>query len=188
MRESTAFRRQARADIEGGALLGGATCAAHMRAHVLAKSQQGVEKVMKAAIVILTRAGVVIPHVKTAPVTHMQAPITHEVASFADSIALLAAPPGQQVVAPLQTIARALTRPRRNVIAHLDAIAPSMPAAGALHIRNTEYPYEVAANDWLHPSDPGAFTAHETGWLFAGADEIVDALDRIVQVIERTVP
>src|ERR1700722_7491118 len=70
VRESTAFRKQALADIEAAVLLGGATCAPSMRAQVLAKAQQGVEKVMKAAIVMLTHTGTLLPGVRGAPTTN----------------------------------------------------------------------------------------------------------------------
>jgi hypothetical protein len=176
---------QARADIEAATRIGGNACDPNMRAQVLAKAQQGVEKVMKAAIVILTHAGIVIRGIPGTPHTSMRAPITHHVWQFAEAISLLAAAgPRRRVPQAVQAVAGALSGARRNVIAHLDNLAPAVPPAGTLHLVNTEYPYEVTANDWIHPSDPNAFTAQRTKWAFDDAEQIVEDLDRIVAALE----
>ena len=67
----------------------------------------------------------------------------------------------------------------------LDALAPRKPALGALHGRNTEYPYETIAGLWTVPALSGAFDRGDVKRfqdlateVFTGAKQIVSALRR----------
>ncbi len=185
MRESAAFRLQARSDLLAAVTLGGATCPPDLRAHVLAKLQQGVEKVVKAAIVVLWDAGTIVGGVSGKPNTNARAPNDHTVAPFAEAIALFrTSSGGRNPPHALQSLGKVFTLARRRVIAELDALAPTWPLPGGPHERNTEYPYESTANDWRYPSEPTAFTRQQTQWLFKEASNLVDQVDRFVEAIE----
>lgn len=189
MRESAAFRLQARSDLAAALQLGGETCPPELRAHVIAKAQQSVEKVVKAAVVILSNAGSLVAGVTGKPTTNARSPKDHVVAPYAEAIALFrTSSGGSKPPHALQALGKVFTLKRRNVIAQLDALAPAWPLPGALHMINTEYPYESLAREWAYPGDIGAFTSQETRWLFKEASEIVAEVDRVVNSLELVHP
>jgi hypothetical protein len=190
VRESTAFRHQARSDLEAAKTLGGAACAPALRAHVIAKSQQGVEKIVKAAVIILTHAGIQIPGVAGHPATNATVPKGHKVGPYATAITLLTAGQRQRAHPPAILALSKVFDADLHIIAQLDALAPAWPVPPvALHARNTEYPFERTANDWTPPSDGSSvFTAQETRWLLDAATRILDGVDRIVQSLESMYP
>jgi hypothetical protein len=187
VRESAALRRQARSDIEAGKALGGAACPDDLRAHVVAKAQQAVEKVVKAAVVALLHGPKVHIGVVKKPTTNAHAPREHHVRVFAWAISRVVvdlAPRNN----PIHRLANAFPLPRRLIIAELDVLVPEWPQGREKrHVqRNTEYPYEPTdAFDWVPPCD--AFTAEETE-RFRNARDIAQDVDRLVDAIERVYP
>ena len=184
MRESTAFRHQARSDLEAARTLGGAACPATLRAHVIAKSQQSVEKIVKAAVIILTYAGIQIPGVAGRPTTNALVPQRHKVNPYASAITLLTAGQQRRAHPPAILALAKVFNADLHVIAQLDALAPAWPQPPALHPRNTEYPFEDAANDWTPPCEQKVFTAKETKWFLDAATRILEGVDRIVESLE----
>lgn len=185
MKESTALRRQARSDIEAGLALGGEDCPEQLRAQVVAKAQQGVEKVIKAAVVALLNGPKVRIGVVSKPTTNAHAPRDHQVRTLAWAISRVGVDlfPKKH---PIRGLANAFPIRRRLIIADLDLLVPEWPSGREKrHLkRNTEYPYEpLEAFDWVPPCD--AFTAGETTYYFSNAQAIVDEVDRLIDALER---
>lgn len=186
MTESEALRTQARSDLDvADKQLGGTRCPAKLRAHVVAKYQQCVEKSVKAAIVALRDAGTVLSLAANKPTTASKAPKTHEVAKLV--AAILHAPKGTKLDPVTQMQALLSKKGVEDAVKAIDAHAPAWPkTAGALHARSTEYPFETAADQWKPPCDPDSFSeaevtkAHEIAWqLFHALDKIVSAVERV---------
>lgn len=186
MKESEALRTQAKSDLDvADKKLGGTECSAELRAHVVAKYQQCVEKSVKAAIVALRDGGTVLSLAANKPATASKAPKTHEVARLV--AAILHAPKGTKLD-PLTRMQNLFSkRGVADAVKAIDAHAPAWPkTAGALHARSTEYPFETTANQWKPPCTPDSFSAaevkraHKTAWqLFHALDKIVSALERV---------
>ncbi len=67
----------------------------------------------------------------------------------------------------------------------IDSFAPRRPPPGALHAKNTEYPFEGIAGDWTTPALNAVFTIHDVNRfrqlanrVHINAKEIVSALRR----------
>jgi hypothetical protein len=188
VKESEALRTQARSDLDvADGRLGGTRCPAELRAHVVAKYQQCVEKSVKAAIVALRDAGTVLSLAANKPPTASKAPKTHEVARLVAGI--LHAPKGTKLdpVTQMQTLFG--KKGVEDAVKAIDAHAPAWPkTAGALHARSTEYPFETTADQWKPPCDPDSFSAAEVTKAHAVAWQLFHALDKIVSALERVSP
>jgi hypothetical protein len=191
VKESAALRRQARSDIDAATALGGGGCPEAFRAHVAAKAQQGVEKIVKAAVVALLEG----PKVKVGAVknrtTNARAPREHHVRTFAWAISRV----GDDLSSSkrhnnaIRRLAGAFPMVRRLVIAELDVLVPEWPSErNKQHAsRNTEYPYEPSEPfDWVAPCD--AFSAEEVVRFYENARAIVDEVDRLVAALELLYP
>jgi len=67
----------------------------------------------------------------------------------------------------------------------LSSLAPRKPQRGALHARNTEYPYESAQGVWTAPALLGEFNKHEVLRFYRLAERIYERTREIVSAIDR---
>jgi hypothetical protein len=67
----------------------------------------------------------------------------------------------------------------------LDGLTPRKPVPGALHERNTEYPYELIAGHWTTPALAGSFTLHEVNRYSQLANQVVGGAKAIVSALRR---
>jgi hypothetical protein len=147
---------------------------AEPRAHcqATAKCQQIVEKSVKAIA-----AGLRDRLIVSIPIGY-----SHDVARIASALRRPAQPNDPTDIQ--HHINRLLTDFTIGEIKEIDSLVPRRPAPGALHARNTEYPFEPLAGDWTAPA-LGAFSNTEVDrWrnlaerLYRSANEIVSALRR----------
>lgn len=107
----------------------------------------------------------------------------HDVARIASALRRPAKPHEQGNIQ--HHINRLLTAHVLSEIKAIDELAPRRPAPGALHARNTEYPFETIAGEWTTPALRGRFTVHEVARfqglarrVYSQSREIVSALRR----------
>ncbi|HZL35417.1 MAG TPA: hypothetical protein VFC78_08915 [Tepidisphaeraceae bacterium] len=139
----------------------------------IAKCQQTVEKSIKAIAAALQDRLIV-----SIPIGYK-----HDVADLASALRRLAKPRDPTDIQYHINIL--LTEYVLNEIKALDAMAPRRPSGGCLHARNTEYPFERIAGDWIAPSFAGVFALSEiyrfqqlAKRVYPGARAIVSALRR----------
>jgi HEPN domain-containing protein len=72
-----------------------------------------------------------------------------------------------------------------NEIKAISALAPKLPKGGGLHERNTEYPYERLAGDWVAPALQGGFTTHEVQRFSVLAKRVYEGARQIVSALRR---
>lgn len=175
MRESAAWRNQAVADdaiatrienVEDG----------RTYCHAAAKYQQSVEKSVKAVVVILRHAQIMM----------INQPRQHRVDLLVTAI--LAIPRAAVPRDAFKRLSRLFSPAVRRDIQALDAIAPQWPAPGAPHAKNTEYPYEVAVGDWLPPADATTFSRGDMKRFRYTSRRVSKELDRVVDALELVFP
>lgn len=187
MKEPKALRVQARSDLSVANALGGAQCLPELRAHVVAKYQQCVEKALKAAVVALRRKHVFAASTFPAPTTSSYIPWGHKVAPLVTAIRSLPQNRARSTIAiAVRSLQRLLHGKRMyRRIVELDALAPGKPkGTPPLHLLNTEYPFETAPDVWRPSCSPLAF--HRTSvirWAKVATD-IVDGIDRTIPSLE----
>jgi hypothetical protein len=177
MNESAAWRAQAAAD-RGAAERERAFAAEGSEppswCHAVAKYQQAVEKSIKSIVAALRECGVRgIP-----PIGY-----DHQVQNH---LRLLRRLPGGGAGRSIQSkLKEFLDAQTRNSIRTLENLAPRRPALGDPHLRNPEYPFNVAGGRWTFPAAPDAFSVAEVkefqklmGRVFYYATNIVRALRR----------
>lgn len=72
-----------------------------------------------------------------------------------------------------------------NEIKALDSLAPKRPTPGALHGRNTEYPFELIAGDWTTPALIGVFEETEVKRFQQLAERVHQNAKEIVSALRR---
>jgi hypothetical protein len=118
--------------------------------HAVAKYQQALEKFIKAIVSALRDAGVGGVH----PVGY-----GHHVQNH---LRLLRRIPGGGAGRSIQNhLTKFLDRDTVRGITVLESFAPRMPAPGASHARNTEYPYNAPGGGWTCPAVPDSFSLSE---------------------------
>jgi len=70
-------------------------------------------------------------------------------------------------------------------IRDLDQLAPAWPSPGSRFARNTEYPYQIDDADWLSPSASNAFSPSEVERFRQLAHRVVDRSRRIISASKR---
>lgn len=70
-------------------------------------------------------------------------------------------------------------------ICDLDALVPAFPKGGALHPRNTEYPYQQNNGTWRAPAEHGSFGPQEVERFRGIAEIVVGRTSRIISAIAR---
>ncbi len=175
MWESAAWRSQAVADDDMGTTVENVDDG-RTYAHAAAKYQQSVEKAVKAVVVILRHAGIMA----------INQPRQHRIDMLVTAI--LAVPRAGVPRDPLERAHRLFSAAVRRDIRALDDVAPAWPAAGALHAKNTEYPYQVTAANWLPPADASTFTRGDMKRFRYTSRRVSKELDRIVDALELLFP
>ena len=140
----------------------------------IAKCQQTVEKSVKAVAAALRDRFIFRPDGKVF--------YKHEVNELASALRRLST--GDDPVNIRAAVSRMLTPHQIAEIKALQMVIPRKPPPGALHARNTEYPFEVLAGEWTAPA-LNAFTAAEVRRFRQLADHIYSAANRIVSVLQR---
>ena len=167
---SALYLKQARADLAACDVLLGTNDAAH-RCHAVAKSQQAVEKAVKAVGVALIEAGVfgslrgLLDH---KPVRILKLLYQHD--------------PGQGgLLASARASLGELTYDGR-----VEALCNLAPTTDTTR-RNTEYPFQKGAC-WQTPSDTGAFDATETNVWRELAREAIRRADIVLRDVAMVTP
>jgi hypothetical protein len=141
--------------------------------HAIAKSQQAVEKSVKALVAALRDCkgfGVAIGW-------------THPVERFMSFLIRLAHSGGKDRA--IQSIIHGLFNEKtRGDVRALDRLAPRRPPTGSLPGVNTEYPF-VKNGEWRAPADPDIFSRRDVDRFRALASRIVQGCARIISAIER---
>jgi HEPN domain-containing protein len=172
MSEHRAWLRQAQKDRESAERVldladGSSFC------HFLAKSQQAVEKSVKALVAALRDLrgiGVDIGW-------------THSVERFMSVLTKL--PRSQGANQDIQSNIRALFHETtRGNIRALDGLAPRRPPPGEPPGRNTEYPFQNHGV-WQAPSDTGIFSRDDVSRFRSLASRVVEGCARVISAIER---
>jgi hypothetical protein len=141
----------------------------------IAKYQQTVEKSIKAIAAAVNDAGVA-----TIAPSHYY---NHDVDRLISALRHLPRPKDRREIVGL--ISGLLNEWLRLEIKALSDLAPKRPSPGALHLRNSEYPYETAAGNWTAPALPGAFSTQEVGRFLSLADRVYEGTRRIVSALRR---
>ncbi len=141
--------------------------------HIVAKYQQAVEKLVKAVATALRPHGLAVHSIG----------YNHGVEKLIEMIAKL---PRLRVLHDAQMHLASLFSPhhRAEIIA-LSGLAPRRPAGGALHRRNTEYPFQTSQDQWTCPAMRGVFVKSEVErfgslwkYLYRHASALIDALPK----------
>ena len=141
----------------------------------ISKHQQTVEKAVKAITAAVSAAGIL-----TSPRGHYY---KHDVEVLVTLLGRLPRPQDSQDIQ--SRINKLLNAFYRTEIRALSALTPRKPAAGAMHARNTEYPYETQLGVWTAPALAGSFQSSDIARfsnlaerIYQGARQIVSALRR----------
>ncbi|MCC7491123.1 MAG: HEPN domain-containing protein [Fimbriimonadaceae bacterium] len=156
---SRQWLEQAQADYRAAEILAGSAEPGQC-CQASAKCQQAVEKALKGVATLLVESG---------EQTAVPQLYEHRVDRFMTTIRRFRRPLGYRQ--RVQQDFGDTTLSHR--VAVLCALAPQRPEPGQLHARNTEYPYEVAADHWTHPAAPGQFTTLEVEQHLATAKQVV---------------
>ena len=170
MDESWAWLSQARADRRAAELL---LKSDESPCHGIAMCQQTVEKGVKALVVALREARILNMHVG----------YRHEVVRFVEALIRL---PRANDRRNLQNhLCGLFNQETRRGIRELDSLAPKRPEPGALHARNTEYPFQLTDQEWTCPAAEAHFDEEEIQRFRGLAHRIVDSAARIISAIRR---
>jgi hypothetical protein len=174
MTERRAWLRQAESDYEASARLYDPADPSTY-CHSIAKCQQAMEKVVKSLIACLRDAEIVSIHVG----------YQHDVARYISTLLFL---PRVQANRTIQRrIHRILDTGTRQKIETLDELAPRRPAPGALHARNTEYPFQQAPGAvWRIPAERDVFSRKECEDYRSLASVLVREFGMLLFAIEQT--
>jgi HEPN domain-containing protein len=141
----------------------------------VAKHQQVVEKSIKAIAAARQAAGM-----GGLPIKYYY---RHRVDEIISELRRTA---GRQARKAIQgRINKLLDQFHRAEIRALSDLAPQKPASGALHARNTEYPYETAAGVWTAPGLEGGFTTHDVDRFATLSERINQGSREIVSALRR---
>jgi HEPN domain-containing protein len=141
----------------------------------IARYQQTVEKAIKAIAAAVRDAGI-----ETVPVSHYY---KHDVEKLVSALRHLPHPNDRRDIK--SSINTLLNQYHREEITALSQLAPKRPNAGELHVRNTEYPYEIEAGVWTAPALPGAFSQHDVRRFEQLAERIYHGTRQIVSALRR---
>lgn len=140
--------------------------------HAVAKYQQTVEKAVKAIVAAVRKVGI-----------SLTIGYTHPIEPLVD--ALIRSPRTKRSTDTISTLSKFFNLDTRLLIQSLEALIPRKPPPGELHRRNTEYPFEIARDQWNIPAAPGAFSAEELGNYRRLASRIVNMAEKIISSICR---
>ncbi|PIZ34804.1 MAG: hypothetical protein COY42_27920 [Armatimonadetes bacterium CG_4_10_14_0_8_um_filter_66_14] len=140
----------------------------------IAKSQQVVEKCVKAMAAAVEEAGVASFHL---PHFYL-----HSVRQLMSVLLRLPRSRGRSIQ---DQIGRVLNEWRRTEIQTLSDLAPHRPPHGGLHARNTEYPYERSAGDWTAPALLDAFSQQDVDRFKQLAEAVFGDAKKVVWAVSR---
>lgn len=120
----------------------------HLRCQVISKNQQAVEKSVKALATLLEEARFI-----RFPQRQLY---SHKVDRLLEAMEV-ALPTTKSAV--FREACRILQV--KHAISALCSLAPSAPATGDVHARNTEYPYETAPGAWVIPAGESSFSERD---------------------------
>lgn len=141
----------------------------------LAKYQQTVEKSIKAIAAAITDVG--IPAVDSAHYYR------HNVDKLISVLQRLPKPQDNREIQG--HVDKVMNDYYRSEIKALSELAPKRPAPGALHARNTEYPYEIAPGVWTAPALLGSFNEHEVERFKQLAEHVYQGTRQVVSALRR---
>lgn len=141
----------------------------------IARHQQLVEKSIKAIAAAVRDAGIV-----TLPSSHYY---KHDVDTLISALRRLPRPADNRDIQG--RIDKLLGEHHRAEIKALSELAPKKPAPGALHMRNSEYPYETAPGAWTAPALPGAFDIRDVERFAQLAERVYEGTRQIVSALRR---
>jgi hypothetical protein len=139
----------------------------------IAKYQQVVEKSIKAIA-----AGLRDRFIQSIPVGYR-----HDVSRIASAMRRPARPTDSTDIQ--HHINQLLNDHVLNEIKAIDSLAPRRPAPGALHERNTEYPFELIAGNWTAPSLPNVFSTNDANRFRIFAERVYGSAKEIVSALRR---
>ncbi len=165
MKQSEAWMMQARSDLKASAVVfqrddPESYCQA------IAKSQQAVEKSVKAMVAALKESGVDAVNISA----------DHYPQKEIFALLLIKRAVSQELVGHIHTI---FSGHRLGEIRALCLLAPNLPPR-----RNTEYPYPDGIGGWTAPAALGSFRVDEVYRFRALADDLVPLVGRFVQATE----
>jgi hypothetical protein len=180
VRLSTAWRVQAKSDLDAARKLAGDLTQREAYCQVAAKAQQAVEKSVKALQSALHHAGFYGTAVGSA----------HQVSMVASAIRAAAPNWPKEMKGHRAKVMSILSDPRLKTIKELDSVVPQYPAPGALPRRNTEYPFQESPGPltWRAPAEAGVFSRNEIKRFLDCAQRVQDAADKIVVALELAYP
>lgn len=141
----------------------------------IAKYQQTVEKSVKAIAAAVHDAGIV-----SLPTSHYY---KHDVDTLISALRHLPKPRDNRDIQ--YRIDRLLNEHHRSEIRALCGLAPKKPVPGAIHARNSEYPYETAPGTWTTPARAGSFALHEVERFRQLSDRLYEGTRQIVSALRR---
>jgi hypothetical protein len=180
VRLSSAWRVQARSDLDAARKLAGDLTQRQAYCQVAAKAQQAVEKSLKALQSALHHAGFYGAAVGPA----------HQVSMVASAIRATAPNWPKDMKEQRAKVMSILSDARLKTIKELDSVVPQYPARGDLPRRNTEYPFQESPGPltWKAPAEAGVFSKKEINRFLYCAQHVVDAADKIVVALELVYP
>lgn len=180
MRESTAWRIQAKSDLEAANKLAGGLTRPNDYCQVAAKTQQAVEKSVKALQTVLYQAGLAQSAVDS----------THQVAKVASAIRTAASSWPKNVKSYRDWVKSVFSDIRLSTIKALDALVPQYPKKGDLPRRNTEYPFQITAGlqMWKAPAEVDAFSKREIEGFIKCAQDLQYRINKFVEALEKIYP
>jgi hypothetical protein len=141
---------------------------------VIAKHQQTVEKSVKAIRAALHEALIV---------SISSGKSSHDVTKLASALRRPGNPADRTDIQ--HHINRVLNEHCITEIKAISALAPKLPKGGGLHDRNTEYPYERLAGDWVAPAMQNCFTVNEVQRFATLAQRVYEGARQIVSALRR---
>lgn len=140
----------------------------------IAKCQQTVEKSIKALVAALRERGYL----------HIHTGRTHAVEQLVAAMVRL--PVRRHATRDIRNhLLHLLDEHRRGEIRAVCHLAPRWPSAGQPFSRNTEYPFQAAAEKWAAPADDGVFGVNDIRRFRDLAERIYTEAHRLICAIER---
>lgn len=168
MDEALAWLRQAQSDLEAAKTLQ-ALGRHDFYCHVIAKSQQTVEKSVKGLVAGLHAKGIV----------SFKTGFKHDVLRHISAIIKSGTPVSNQ-------IAKKFSSYQREQIRRLEKLTPRRPSPGTATTRNTEYPYWDLNGGWIAPADKSTFSGSDADLFLKAAKGTLETARRTIQALSRT--
>ena len=140
----------------------------------VAKHQQTVEKSVKAIRAALHEAMIVSVSLSWRD---------HDVTKLASALRRRGNPADQTDIQ--HHVNHVLSEHHLNEIKAISELAPKFSRDGGVHPRNTEYPYERLAGDWIAPASLGAFSIRDVERFSTLANRIYQGARQIVSAVRR---